>query len=110
MKNSLAKIALAAAMTTLTLPALTACTSSSYTCSDNACEISLSGDGASTSITLNGQETEVTAVAYADGHAEFTIGAESYSLPLNESQTGGGVEVTVLEATSDSMKIRIAGA
>ncbi|OYN91984.1 hypothetical protein [Parenemella sanctibonifatiensis] len=110
MKKSLAKIALAAAMTTLTLPALTACTSTSYTCSDNACEISLSGDGASTTIQINNQDTEVTAVAYAEGHAEFTIGADSYSLDVNQSETGAGFEVTVLEATSDSMKIRIGGA
>lgn len=105
----------AVAATTFALVGLTACTSTSYSCSNGSCSVTLSGAGASTDLDANtfggGGSGDITVAldGVDGGTATFSIGGSEGSCASGESLSVDNLQVTCTEVGEDELTMEITG-
>lgn len=107
----------AAAAAAFVLVGLTGCTSSSYSCSNGSCAVTLKGAGASTEIDDNtfggggggSGETTFALDGVSDGMAAFSIGGSEASCTSGESVTVDELQVTCTEIGEDELTMEVTG-
>jgi len=114
MRQIAARMLSAAAVLTAVLVGLTGCTSTTYSCSDGSCSITLKGKGASTEI------DPLSLGLSTSGDVVFTLesadeGAATFSVDGTRNECGPGetvmideLSVTCSEITEDTLKLTAA--
>lgn len=90
----------------LATAALTGCTSTSYSCSNNQCTVTLSGAGAETE--LLDDTLTVSLVGASDGQAEFAIDGTSATCAQGDEQEVAGYQVVCTEVGDDKVVLELA--
>lgn len=86
---------------------LSACTTTTYNCSNSTCEVSLRGEGASSD--LGGERDTVTLVAVDDGVATIELAGQRGSCSSGETIEIGQASVECTEVASDGVDLTITG-
>lgn len=100
-----ARVLLAVPALALAAASLTGCTTSSYSCSNGACTVTLSGAGAETEI--NNDTVTVTLVGASNGVAEYEIDGAGSTCAEGDAQQVGGYDVVCTEVGDDKVTLEI---
>ncbi|MFV0252621.1 MAG: hypothetical protein ACK5H2_04725 [Beutenbergiaceae bacterium] len=84
---------------------LTACTTTSYSCSGNQCTVNLSGDGASTEIFDD--SAEVSLLGIDGGVAEFAVNGQTATCEQGGSGQIGQFSITCTEVSEQKLSLTI---
>ena len=84
---------------------LTACTTTTSSCANGVCSVTLSGAGAETEI--NNDTVTVTLVGVTDGSAEFAVDGTSATCAQGDEQQVGQYNVVCTEVGEDKVTLEI---
>lgn len=98
------RLAVAAALIAATLTA--GCTVTTQSCHNGRCAVSLQGDGADTTLSLNGR-VRVELRSVSGGRATVAVGGEPVTLGAGESAAAGGVRVRCTSVDGDEVKLLV---
>lgn len=101
----------AVAATAFVLVGLSGCTSTSYSCSNGSCTVTLKGAGASTDLDHFGGagETTIALDGVNEGTATFSIDNEEGACTAGESLSVADLQVTCTEVAEDELTMEVTG-
>lgn len=86
---------------------LTACQTTTTTCSGNECTVNLSGAGADTEIFNDSVAVRLDSIS--GGSAEFTFDGQSATCTQGEALDINGYSVTCTDVTEDKLSLTVVG-
>lgn len=99
------RLLLAVPVLAVAAASLTACTSTSYSCSSGQCTVTLNGAGAETE--LLDDTLVVGLVGAADGQADFVVDGTAASCEQGDDQEVAGYHVVCSEVGDDKLVLEI---
>jgi len=98
------RLAAPVVVVTVLAAAVVGCSSTDYSCSNGRCDVSLSGDGATTEVADN---VEVVLVGADDESADLSIAGRSVSCAEGETADVSGIGVTCVSVNDGEVDLTL---